>query len=273
MRNQLIACLCLLAGVLSSCSGAPDGADVLISTDYGDIYIELYDDTPQHKENFLRLARESYFDGTTFFRVMKGFIIQGGDPNTKEEAGGRAGSGGPGWTLPQEIRPGHYHKRGALAAARGQDRVNPKWESNGSQFYIVHGHKYDVNELDQVAGTIPAMIDNHAQYVMESTPKYNWVRSVDLAGLQSSNPDSFLLVNEQIQNALAGIRKQYPQYSMTEEMRDTYTKKGGAPVLDGMYTVFGEVLSGMTAVDQIAALPVKGEMCLETVRMEVEVLD
>jgi len=273
MRHQLIACLCLLAGVLSSCSGAPDGSDVLISTDYGDIYIDLYDDTPQHKENFLRLAREGYYDGTTFFRVMQGFVIQGGDPNTKEEAGGRAGSGGPGWTLPQEILPHHYHKRGALAMARQPDRINPKWESSGSQFYIVHGHKYDVNELDQVGGTIPVMIENHVQYVLESTPKYNWVRSIDFPGLQASNPDSFLLVNEQIQNALADIRQRYPNYSMTEEMRETYTQKGGAAVLDGMYTVFGEVLSGMNVVDEIAALPVQGEMCLETVRMEVEVLE
>ncbi len=273
MKNLLFGCLLLVTAVLAGCSGAPDGSDVRITTDYGDIYIDLYDDTPKHKENFLRLAEEGYYDGTTFFRIVKGFMIQGGDPNTKAEAGGRAGAGGPGYTLQQEIVSTHFHKRGALAAARMPDQINPRWESSGSQFYIVHGRKFDVNELDAISGTIPAMIVAHAKFLMESTPKYNWVRSVDLEGLSVSNPDSFALVNGQIQEALASIRSQYPNYSMTPEMREEYNRYGGAPMLDGMYTVFGEVLKGMEVVDQIAALPVQGEMALETVRMEVEVLN
>ncbi len=273
MRNLLFIFALLSVAVLSGCSGAPDGADILISTDQGDIYIDLYDDTPKHKENFLRLASEGFYDGTTFFRIMKGFMIQGGDPNTKEDAGGRPGSGGPGYTLEKEMVPGHYHKRGALAAARMPDQVNPRWESSGSQFYIVHGRKWDVNELDAISGQIPAMIEAHVRYVMESTPKYNWVRSVDLAGLSVSNPDSFALVDGQIKDALNNIRSQYPTYEMTPEMREEYNRYGGAPMLDGMYTVFGEVLQGMDVVDKIVAMPVQGELALDPVRMEVEVID
>lgn len=273
MKNLLFAFILVTVAALSGCSGAPDGADILISTDQGDIYIDLYEDTPKHKENFMRLAREGFYDGTTFFRIMKGFMIQGGDPNTKEEVGGRPGSGGPGYTLQKEILPGHYHKRGALAAARIPDQANPRWESSGSQFYIVHGRKWDVNELDGISGQIPAMIESHVRYVMESTPKYNWVRSVDLAALSVSNPDSFAMLDGEIKAALANIRSQYPSYEMTSEMREEYTQSGGAPMLDGMYTVFGEVIRGMDVVDKIAAMPVQGEMAIEAIRMEVEVIE
>lgn len=273
MRNLLFTFALSLMAVLSGCSGAPDGADILVSTDYGDIYIDLYDDTPKHKENFIRLAQEGFYDGTTFYRIVKGFMIQGGDPNTKEGSTERVGIGGPGYTLEKEIRPNHFHKRGALAAARQPDQVNPRWESSGSQFYIVHGRKWDVNELDAISGQIPAMIESHVRYVLESTPKYNWVRSVDLAALSVSNPDSFAMLDGQIKDALANIRSQYPSYEMTPEMREEYNRYGGTPMLDGMYTVFGEVMKGMDVVDQIAALPVQGEMALETVRMDVEVID
>ncbi|GAB4425744.1 MAG: hypothetical protein OHK0039_43510 [Bacteroidia bacterium] len=115
---------------------------VVISTDYGDMYIVLYHDTPKHRENFLKLAAEGYYDGTGFHRIIKDFMIQGGDPNSK--AGGndsQTGMGGPGYTLPAEILPRYGHVKGALAAARQGDQVNPKRESSGSQFYIVHDPK------------------------------------------------------------------------------------------------------------------------------------
>ncbi len=268
--NFLYALLSVV--ILFGCSKAPDRADVLISTDHGNIYIDLYDETPEHKENFLRLASEGFYDGTTFFRIVKEFMIQGGDPNTKEDGGGRPGAGGPGYTLEKEIVPGRYHKRGALAAARMPDQINPQWESSGSQFYIVQGRKWDLNDLDRISTQIPAMIESHVHYVMEATPKYNWVRSVDLEGLSVSNPDSFALVDGQIKSALDNIRRQYPSYNMTPEMRKQYSNYGGAPMLDGMYTVFGEVIQGMDVVDKIAAMPVQGEMALEPVRMEIEVI-
>lgn len=113
---------------------------VKIKTSFGDIVIGLYNDTPKHRDNFLKLAKEGFYNGTTFHRVIKDFMIQGGDPNSKSEATmDLAGQGGPGYTIPHEIRKNRIHKRGALSAARQSDNVNPNRESSGSQFYIVEG--------------------------------------------------------------------------------------------------------------------------------------
>ena len=119
--------------------GGPKGKDevVTISTSFGEITLLLYDQTPKHKENFLKLAKKGFYDGTTFHRIIDEFMIQGGDPNTKDDDKTNDGSGGPGYTVPAEFIEEYTHDRGVIAAARQQDRVNPKKASNGSQFYIV----------------------------------------------------------------------------------------------------------------------------------------
>lgn len=140
--------LVMLCTLLFACK--PKQELILIETDYGNMKISLYDTTPKHKENFLKLAREGYYDGTLFHRVINGFMIQGGDP---ESIGAPAtkplGGGGPGYTLPAEI--GAYHFKGTLAAARRGDAVNPQKESSGSQFYIVHGKPVDRGQLNSMA--------------------------------------------------------------------------------------------------------------------------
>ena len=120
----------------------PKGKDqlVTIETPHGEMKLVLFDDTPQHKENFLKLAREGFYDGTTFHRIVDGFMIQGGDPNTKDDDPRNDGTGNPGYTVPAEINPEHKHVRGAVAAARQGDFVNPERASSGSQFYIVENH-------------------------------------------------------------------------------------------------------------------------------------
>lgn len=257
---------------ISGCESIPDNADVRIATDYGNIYIDLYDDTPAHRDNFLLLAKEGFYNGTTFHRVMNGFMIQGGDPNTQEGATGVPGTGGPGYTLPREIVPRHYHKRGALAAARQPDQANPQWKSSGSQFYIVHGQTWSEQELQSLQNQIPAMIDAHARYVYESDPKHNWVRTINFETLQAQYPDSAAALIQKINKAVMDVRAQFPSYQMTNEMREEYLNVGGAPMLDGMYTVFGEVVGGMEVVDAIAVLPVEGETPFEKIRMEIEAL-
>lgn len=113
---------------------------VTISTQFGDMVILLFDDTPKHKENFIKLVNEGFYNGTTFHRIIDNFMIQGGDPNSKDQDKFNDGMGGPGYTLPSEILPNHKHVRGSVAAARMGDQVNPNRESNGSQFYIVENH-------------------------------------------------------------------------------------------------------------------------------------
>lgn len=123
---------------------------VLIETDYGNMTAKLYNSTPKHRDNFLKLADEGFYDGTLFHRIIKEFMIQGGDPDSRDAAPDAAlGSGGPGYTIPNEIRRGLYHKKGALSAARLGDQMNPNKESSGSQFYVVQGKVYEQAELGQ----------------------------------------------------------------------------------------------------------------------------
>lgn len=170
---------------------------VLLKTTFGDITIALYDDTPQHKENFIKLVNDKFYDGLLFHRIIKGFMIQGGDPNSKTaKAGQQLGDGDVGYTIPAEFVPAHYHKRGALAAAREPDQVNPQKASSGCQFYIVDGTIYDNDKMTMIA---------------QRTGK-----------------------------------------TFSPEQVQAYTTVGGAPWLDGDYTVFGEVIKGMEVVDKIA---------------------
>ena len=137
MKRIFILLSIISFGFFSSCSKKEDV--VTIHTEFGDIILVLYNETPQHKKNFLELARGGFYDGTTFHRVMNGFMIQGGDPNSKDEDITNDGIGGPGFTVASEFRPQLTHIKGALAAARQPDQVNPEKASSGSQFYIVEG--------------------------------------------------------------------------------------------------------------------------------------
>lgn len=143
----LISCLGLLAVQAQS-------TKVLLKTTMGDITIMLYDDTPLHKENFIDLVTSKFYDGLLFHRVIPGFMIQTGDPNSKgAKPRQRLGNGGPGYTVPAEFRSNRYHKKGALSAARQGDQVNPRKESSGSQFYLVQGKTLTDKELNQLNGS------------------------------------------------------------------------------------------------------------------------
>lgn len=155
----LLACLCVMV-VAGSAFGQDDAKkkkkkkvkpDVILHTNYGDISVILYEDTPLHRANFLKLCKEGFYDGTQFHRIIKEFMIQGGDPLSKDEATAhKAGTGGPGYTIPAEIHDHYIHSKGKLAAARQGDQVNPKRESSGSQFYIVQGKVWTDAEMEQI---------------------------------------------------------------------------------------------------------------------------
>ena len=136
-----------------SADSIPAGPVVDIRTSLGDIKVRLYDDTPKHRDNFLKLVREGFYDGVLFHRVIKDFMIQTGDPSSRTaDSTAMLGAGDPGYTIEAEIAyPRHYHKRGALAAARTGDQVNPERRSSGSQFYIVTGEKAAAARMAQMA--------------------------------------------------------------------------------------------------------------------------
>lgn len=124
---------------------------VLISTDFGDIKIALYNETPQHRDNFIKLVKQGMYDGTLFHRVIKDFMIQGGDPDSKNaEPGVMLGEGNVGYTIPAEFNKNLIHKKGVLAAAREGDVVNPNKESSGCQFYLVQGRTFTKAEIDKM---------------------------------------------------------------------------------------------------------------------------
>jgi cyclophilin family peptidyl-prolyl cis-trans isomerase len=274
MIKKLLFAMMLLATVagLSGCESAPENADIKIKTDYGNIYVMLYDETPKHKENFIKLAKEGFFDGTTFHRVIKEFMIQGGDPNTKDNSG-PAGQGGPGYTLEREINPKFFHKTGAIAAARMPDQANPNWESSGSQFYIVVGKKSTDDELNAIEEQGGMMIDGHVSAQWQADPKNGWVRTIDLQALQTRNPDSFNLVNTRIQTEFGDFRKGWPVLKFTPEQREVYKTQGGTPFLDATYTVFGEVVGGMDVVNEIGKVQTQpGDVPAKEIKMKVEVL-
>lgn len=144
-KLYMLGLLCLLITIQSCKKDDPQIDPVMeyeliqISTTFGDVHIWLYDETPKHKENFLKLTKEGFYTGTTFHRIIDGFMIQGGDPNSKDNDPNNDGTGGPGYTIPAEIKSSLKHDQGALGAARLGNDTNPEKESSGSQFYIVEG--------------------------------------------------------------------------------------------------------------------------------------
>lgn len=244
--------LCLVF-LIPGCGPSAEKGTVIITTEHGEIHLKLYDETPQHRDNFLKLAKEGFYDGLLFHRIIDGFMIQGGDPDSKDAGPEKVlGNGGPGYELPAEIVPGKFHKRGALAAARLGDDMNPEKKSSGSQFYIVHGKTFSKEEMDQMKEQKGYQKLQQLQREFISRPENSWYMQLDFEGLQKRNPDSLKQVGEALQKKFEAEFPTPPTFEFTPEQLEAYTTVGGAPFLDGEYTVFGEVIKGMEVVDKIA---------------------
>lgn len=275
-KHIQMAVLALMTMAIVSCGGATEtktevaleGNDYLvtINTNLGEMKAILHDQTPQHKENFIKLAKEGFFDSLLFHRVIQGFMIQGGDPNSKTAGPeDRLGNGGPGYTVPAEFDTALFHRKGALSAARMGDQVNPERASSGSQFYIVQG-----------------------QVVSQATTQLNMqALSQCVTDLRRNDPDNPL--NEQLEDAFnqggdemfrAKAMELADELSkatgnklrMSAKEVEVYSTIGGTPFLDGAYTVFGQVIQGLDVIDKIAAVQtMPGDRPVEDVRMFVTV--
>ena len=255
MKRNLIVLLTILIGGLTSCqSGQKKEGNMeketklKIETSAGDIIVKLYNETPKHRDNFIKLAEEGTYEGTLFHRVIKDFMIQAGDPESKNAPKGKMlGSGDVGYTLPAEfVFPKYFHKKGALSAARQGDNVNPTKESSGCQFYVVTGKVYSDSTLLGMEQQMSQMRLNTAfQALAQKHTKdiYKMRKAGDQEGLMNLQ-DSLIA---QAEAQIAGE----PEFHFTPEQVKAYTTVGGTPHLDGEYTVFGEVMEGMEIVDQI----------------------
>lgn len=244
---------------------------LLIETDLGNIRVKLYNETPEHRDNFIKLAKEGFYNGTLFHRVIKDFMIQGGDPDSKNAPTDKTlGGGDTGYTLPAEfIYPKYFHKKGALAAARQGDQVNPKKESSGCQFYIVTGKVYTQEQLMSMEQQInqnrlTAVFNQLAQ--KHTKEIYKMRKNNDQDGLYDLQEKLFQEAQEQI--------AQQPEFKFTPEQIHAYTTVGGTPHLDGEYTVFGEVIEGMEIVDKIQNVATgKADRPKEDIKMKVSLTE
>jgi cyclophilin family peptidyl-prolyl cis-trans isomerase len=232
---------------------------VVISTSYGVIKIKLYEDTPIHKKNFIKLAQNGFYDSLLFHRIISGFMIQGGDPESKRaNAAQNLGNGDIGYTLPAEILPNHMHKKGALAAARQGDDVNPDKLSSGCQFYIVQGKKFSELDMVTVESRMISQLKQSITWKYLGKAENNLLRERYIAFQQARNNDSLNAINKQIQPIIEAELKNQKAHKFSAEEKLIYATQGGSPHLDGNYTVFGEVIEGIDIIDKIAAVEVSG---------------
>ena len=243
---------------------------VLIETTLGNIKIKLYDETPLHRDNFIKLVKENFYNDTLFHRVIKNFMIQGGDPDSKGAPAGKSlGTGGPDYTIPAEIvYPKLFHKRGALAAARQADQVNPKRESSGSQFYIVWGDVYNDGKLRQMEQSLKAQQE---QQIFDRLVSERRKQIMELR--RNKNQTGLYQLQEELIALTKAEMQQTKPFAFTPEQREAYKTIGGTPHLDNQYTVFGEVIEGLDIVEKIQAVETApGDRPKEDIKMKMSLI-
>lgn len=217
-------------------------------TDYGSILIELYDETPLHRDNFIKIVREGVYDSVLFHRVIDSFMIQGGDPDSKNaKPGDTLGNGGLDYKVNAEFNPKLFHKKGVLAAARDG---NIERASSSTQFYIVDGKVFNDSLLDKAQGRINEWLAQH--YFKKDPANQPLIDSLQLA-IEEENLEMYRKFSDSI-NELAKNYSDFDTYAIPEKHRKIYKTIGGTPHLDQNYTVYGEVVEGLDVVDSISAV-------------------
>ncbi len=245
---------------------------IRMQTTAGEIVIKLYKDTPKHRDNFIKLIDDGMIKGTLFHRVVKDFMIQGGNPESKDAPRGKElGSGGPHYRIPAEIRfPKYFHKRGALAAARESDDVNPLKESSSCQFFIVTGKVYSLDSLIIYQDMRNKYIENMA---FEGLAQKHLKKIMQMK--KEGDRQGLFKLQQQISTQAKLMASKKGAFQFTPQQIKTYTTIGGAPYLDGNYTVFGEVVSGIDVIDKIQNIPTdRNDRPLKDIKIiKIEVLN
>ena len=222
---------------------------VVMHTSMGDIQLKLYNETPKHRDNFIQLVKDGTYNGLLFHRVIKDFMIQGGDVTSKDTPMNKSlGAGDLAYTVPAEFNyPKYFHKKGALCAARTGDEVNPERASSASQFYIVTGKKYSDAELNQMEKQLENRLKQSifARLQAENKPKI-------MEYYRSGNKEELAILRDTlIGKTELEAEKRKDEAKLPKEIREIYKTEGGVPFLDNQYTVYGEVVKGIEVVDAI----------------------
>lgn len=267
MQKIFLSILAISTLLVTGCAQKTDHL-VTIKTKYGDMVAILYDETPKHKENFIKLASQHYYDSLLFHRVIEGFMIQGGDPDSKKAATGqRLGNGGPGYTIPAEFNASLIHEKGALAAARLGDAMNPDRASSGSQFYIVHGTKHTEEQLK----VDPEKFNRALQQFFQKPENAHYRDSINTF-IQNRDEPGFKAYLDKLRPVVEKQLGSSVEKDISPETLKKYSTVGGTPMLDGQYTVFGKVIGGLEVIDKIAAASRdQFERPLDDIRMVVTV--
>lgn len=232
-----------------SCNSPAGNENTTVSmvTTMGEIKIKLYDQTPLHRDNFLKLINSGFYEGISFHRVIKNFMIQAGDPSTKSGSSKNIPDSLKTYTIPAELNNQYFHKKGALAAARQGNDVNPEMRSSGTQFYIVQGVKLTDDELNLAEKRINSNLkqSRFTSFIKQTAD------SVRLTG----KPVTEAEIQEIASIKMFQYLTTYKDYMISVEQRNIYKTIGGTPGLDGTYTVFGEVTEGLNILDRIAEVP------------------
>lgn len=222
---------------------------VVMHTSMGDIQLKLYNETPKHRDNFIQLVKDGTYNGLLFHRVIKDFMIQGGDVTSKDAPMNKSlGAGDLGYTVPAEFNyPKYFHKKGALCAARTGDEVNPERASSASQFYIVTGKKYSDAELNQMEKQLENRLKQSifARLQAKNKPKI-------MEYYRSGNKEELAILRDTlIGKTELEAEKRKDEAKLPKEIREIYKTEGGVPFLDNQYTVYGEVVKGIEVVEAI----------------------
>lgn len=263
IRNLLWGSLLFL---LTFCSSKPKDYVVTLQTNFGDIRLVLHDKTAKHKENFIKLVEEGFYDGVLFHRVIENFMIQAGDFSTKENAEGKAEDYN--YTIPAEFNEEFFHERGAIAAARQPDQVNPEKASSGTQFYIVQGNRFTE---EQLSVNLDILYFHFRQMLLQD--EYQSLAANFNRLQQEQKFDSLQALLLSYKDTVEQRLDVNVDNEISEERMKVYTTVGGAPHLDDSYTVFGKVVEGMEVVDKIAAQPTRSERPVNAVRIEKAVVE
>lgn len=278
MKFKKLFVVFLFCKTLIFCESATYATDsipetkILIETAQGNIKIKLYNQTPLHRDNFIKLTNGHYFDSVLFHRVIQNFMIQGGDPDSKNApANVELGNGGPGYTIPAEFNKQLFHKKGVLAAARDSDLENPSQASAGSQFYIVQGKVFNDSLLELQAKRITRL--KFYNRIVNKKENAHLIEKHKIF-IEKKQTDSTKYINDIINKQVDAALANEPLHTFSNEQIQAYKTIGGTPHLDESYTIFGEVIEGLEVIDSIAKQKTdKNDRPINDIRMKISIIE